>query len=163
MPKRKTDKELKSRYRSVKVAGKKVDEHRYVASCILGRPLRSDEVVHHKDGNKLNNDPSNLEIMSATAHKKLHATTNNFSRLTKEDRSRCSKAMWENGCCDSKKRAVIAFSKHTGEVVARYESTKEAERHGYNGSHVSACCLGKRKSSSGLIWRYAQDCQEAAI
>lgn len=30
----------------------------------LGRYLTESEVVHHKDGNKLNNQPSNLEVFS---------------------------------------------------------------------------------------------------
>lgn len=29
---------------------------------VLGRPLRSNELVDHMDGNKLNNDPSNLRM-----------------------------------------------------------------------------------------------------
>lgn len=47
-------------------------EHRVVAEQILGRPLKSDEVVHHIDGNKRNNDPSNLQIMTQSEHVKLH-------------------------------------------------------------------------------------------
>ncbi len=37
-------------------------EHRYVMAKILGRPLEKWEQPHHRDGNKLNNDPSNLEL-----------------------------------------------------------------------------------------------------
>lgn len=37
-------------------------EHRLVMSEILGRPLYADEIVHHKDGDRTNNDPSNLEL-----------------------------------------------------------------------------------------------------
>ena len=40
----------------------KVLEHRYVMSQLLGRPLLKGETVHHKDGNKLNNQPDNLEL-----------------------------------------------------------------------------------------------------
>lgn len=29
---------------------------------VLGRRLESDERVHHKDGNRLNNNPDNLEL-----------------------------------------------------------------------------------------------------
>jgi len=29
---------------------------------LLGRPLRADENVHHRDGDKLNNSPDNLEL-----------------------------------------------------------------------------------------------------
>lgn len=37
-------------------------EHRLVMGRLLGRPVRLDESVHHKDGNRQNNDPSNLQL-----------------------------------------------------------------------------------------------------
>lgn len=42
--------------------------HRLVMEILLGRPLRRDEHVHHLDGNKVNNRPSNLQLLSASAH-----------------------------------------------------------------------------------------------
>lgn len=48
-------------------------EHRLVMSQVLGRALRPDEVVHHRDGDKQNNHPSNLEVMSQSDHAALHA------------------------------------------------------------------------------------------
>lgn len=39
-----------------------VYEHRFVMSRVLGRALRSNELVDHMDGVKTNNDPSNLRI-----------------------------------------------------------------------------------------------------
>lgn len=39
-----------------------VMEHRVVMEQVLGRPLTKDERIHHKDGNKLNNVPDNLEL-----------------------------------------------------------------------------------------------------
>ena len=56
---------------------RKVDkrhEHRSVMESILGRSLSSDEIVHHKDNNPRNNDPTNLEVMTRSAHAKLHNT-----------------------------------------------------------------------------------------
>ena len=42
--------------------------HRYVASQKIGRWLTPEEHVHHIDGNKLNNDPDNLMILSSSEH-----------------------------------------------------------------------------------------------
>ena len=46
--------------------------HRHVASVKIGRWLRRDEVVHHKDGDRANNDYDNLEITTRSDHAKTH-------------------------------------------------------------------------------------------
>lgn len=46
--------------------------HRYIMQVHLGRSLRSDEIVHHKDGNKLNNALENLEITTISEHNRKH-------------------------------------------------------------------------------------------
>ena len=61
-------------------------EHRVVAEKMIGRKLKNDEHVHHKDGNKHNNNPSNLEVMTRIDHLKLHAAerkkTNAIERVS---------------------------------------------------------------------------------
>lgn len=47
-------------------------EHRIVAAKMVGRPLRPDEIVHHKDGNKQNNRRSNLQIVTRSQHYAIH-------------------------------------------------------------------------------------------
>ena len=60
-------------------------EHRIVAEEILGRPLLQGEVVHHRDGNKRNNDPRNIVILaSQSEHAKAHAEMNWFLRELEE-------------------------------------------------------------------------------
>lgn len=59
-------------YKANKIKGKYVLEHRTIIEKSLGRKLAKDEVVHHKDGNKLNNTISNLQLMKKRDHDKLH-------------------------------------------------------------------------------------------
>jgi len=47
-------------------------EHREIMEIHLGKKLSRNEVVHHTDHNKKNNVISNLEVMSRSAHSKLH-------------------------------------------------------------------------------------------
>lgn len=47
-------------------------EHRLVMSEYIGRPLRKDEIVHHIDRNKRNNNISNLELMTNNEHSIQH-------------------------------------------------------------------------------------------
>jgi hypothetical protein len=61
-------------YRYVSVSGQKIAEHRYIMERELGRKLHANEVVHHVDGNKLNNDIPNLCVLSRAEHARLHST-----------------------------------------------------------------------------------------
>ncbi len=46
--------------------------HRVLVENKIGRLLESWEDVHHRDENKLNDDPNNLEVLTKSEHTKLH-------------------------------------------------------------------------------------------
>lgn len=63
-----------SRYKGIKINGKKYDEHRWMMEQHLGRKLNRDEVVHHKNENKRDNFIENFEVQSLSEH------TSNFMK-----------------------------------------------------------------------------------
>lgn len=47
-------------------------EHIIVMMSRLGRPLRDDETVHHKNRDRTDNRDENLELLTRSAHAKEH-------------------------------------------------------------------------------------------
>jgi len=60
-------------------------EHIVVVTAMLGRPLRRNECVHHKDQNKQNNSPDNLEVVDRALHAQQHGNNPNTRRVGAEN------------------------------------------------------------------------------
>ncbi len=67
-----------------------VRQHRLVMEKVLGRYLSGMEVVHHIDRNRMNNDPSNLMVMSDQEHKILHGKEDDHSANLPEETVRAA-------------------------------------------------------------------------
>jgi hypothetical protein len=58
--------------------------HRYVVEKKIGRKLRQGEIVHHKNRNKLDNSPENLEVFAnQEEHEKHHKNTDWLFKLNR--------------------------------------------------------------------------------
>lgn len=65
------DREGKGIHTYIKQLGE--PEHRKIMRIKLGRELKPNEVIHHIDGDRTNNKPSNLLVMTRSEHSRLHA------------------------------------------------------------------------------------------
>lgn len=60
-------------YWRTSISGKRKYVHRIVAEQAIGRSLKSEEHVHHKDENKGRNLQENFLVLSNSQHRKTHA------------------------------------------------------------------------------------------
>lgn len=166
----KGDSDIKSPYRKIKRCGVNKDEHRYLMEQYLGRELTEDEVVHHKNWNKLDNRIENLEVMTKADHAKLH---NQIYPDTKICRI-CGKEFTPISvhrkravvCSDECKRQlnskassvpVVQLTKD-GEVIKEWSSATEAAK-ALDGERTSIviCLKGRTKTALGYKWRYVNE------
>jgi len=82
-------------------------EHRVVAEQMLDRKLEPDEIAHHIDGDRQNNEPANLCVMRFGEHMSLHTKQRVW---TAESRKRLARSK-RGHVVSAKTRAKISASK----------------------------------------------------
>ena len=129
--------------------------HVLVATHFIGDKPFENAQVNHKDLNKYNNCVTNLEWVSPSENVR-HAIKNIDGRAErlKSDMRKIGEQYYRLGVAASKK-PVVQMDKDTGEVIAFYESAREAYRQtGVNYKGISSCCKGEKKSYGGYKWAF---------
>lgn len=137
--------QIHTRYNGYKyrfVNGKRVFEHVLVMEKHIGRKLNANEVVHHIDHDRGNNDISNLQLMTKSEHSRLH----------RKQELKDGKQLFGDLHERLKKRVIGTNS--MGETLI-FDSLSDARKAGF--IHVWDCCNGRYKTSKGYAWRYADD------
>lgn len=118
--------------------GKTYAIHSLVAKAFLPN-LNDKSIVNHKDEDKHNNKVSNLEWCD-------YIYNNNYNLKSEK-----TKEKLKNG----KLSKIVYQYDLKGDLIRRWESTKEIERKlKYKNQSISACCLLKQATAYGYIWRY---------
>lgn len=97
-------------------------EHRLVAEQKLGRRLLPGEIPHHKDEDKTNNHPDNLEVVTRAVHGVHHRRGGKAKRAPDEP------------------NPLVACACGCGALLTRYDEAKRERRfvQGHNVRHGAA-------------------------
>lgn len=111
--------------------------HRLVALMFIPNDNPLKNIVNHKDGNRSNNDISNLEWVTQQENT-IHA--------------------WETGLATSAKKKKVKQYDLKGNLLNIFESiTDAAIATNSMDSKIVCCCQGLRNSHNDYFWRYEDD------
>jgi len=125
---------------------KSVPVHRLVAIAFIENPMNYYQ-VNHIDGVKTNNHLDNLEWCNNSMNQ-VHAYANGLNK--------------PSPLAGKPKRPVYQIDKKTNEIVARFDSVKEAgvALGMKKPSNIITVCKGNRPYAGGYKWQYAHSKKE---
>lgn len=123
--------------------------HRLIAEAFIPNPDNK-PYIDHIDGNRLNNEISNLRWVTAKEN------SNNPVSLERNRQS--TKNLWNEGVFDNSEtstfRRVAQYDKN-GNLISEWDCIKDASYAlNIDSSSISAVCLGKRNTAGGFVWKH---------
>ena len=116
--------------------------HRLVAQTFLDNSLNKRE-VNHKDGNKANNNVSNLEWVTSSENQ-LHAFKNGLQKS-------------KMGKDHAQSKSVLQLDLN-GNLIRKFESIKQIQRElGFNSFGIIKCCKKEKKYNTAYKFKWEYD------
>jgi hypothetical protein len=123
----------------------RVSAQRLIATCFIPNPDNKPQ-VNHKDGNKLNNDVSNLEWCTGSENA-LHS----YKYLGKKP-NKTGAGKFNEKHPRSKRILQISLD---GKIVNEWVCANEVRRKlGFSRGNICSCARGELKSANGYKWQY---------
>lgn len=102
--------------------------HRLIMEVELGRYLKPDEIVHHIDNDKKNNDINNLKLVDAATHRRIHNKENKLYE-SKYDLKKIRK-LYESGKSTREIAEMVGISKSTVGYYVKKWNISRTEKSG---------------------------------
>ena len=125
-----------------------------LSECHKGKHRSEETKIKISKGNKGKklSDETIKKLSEANKGEKNPNYGKHWSEEHKKKISEALKGIFNTKCS----KPVLQIDKNTNEIIKEFPSIMEINRQlGYSQGHISDCCLGKRKTHKGFIWKYA--------
>lgn len=117
--------------------------------------------IDHIDTNKLNNRLDNFRWCDRKGNGNNPLTRQHISEANKGRKMPPRSEEWKRKIGEGNKnnskisKVVLQIDRYTNEIINEFPSIMEVQRQlDFANTHISDCCLGKRKTAYGYKWSY---------